>query len=227
MSTAKVGDHKHGGSGATRAMPTAPRLLAHSPQPVALPASLDTRAFRQTMGLLATGVTVITTRFNDSDHGMTASAVTSVSLEPLLMLAAIHRRARMCNIIQQAGEFAINILSERQQELARHFAGAKTGLRPASLRFESYPDDGVPYILGRIAAIRCRVWRVLDGGDHIIALGRVVHFHDGPLAKPLLHFGGRYCTLRDHEAPSTLGSEPRSTDNLSLGLGAPAERTCN
>lgn len=211
------------GSGETRAMPTVPRLLAHSPQPVALPASLDTRAFRQTMGLLATGVTVITTRINGSVQGMTASAVTSVSLEPLLMLAAINRRASMCNTIQQAGEFAINILSERQQELARHFAGAKTGLSPASLRFESHPYDGAPYILDTIAAIRCRVWRVLDGGDHIIALGRVVHFHGGPRAQPLLYFGGRYCTLRDHQVPSTRGSEPRPTDNLSVGLGAPAE----
>ena len=113
-----------------------PRLPAQSSQPVASLASLDTRAFRQTMGLFATGVTVITARMNGSVHGMTANAVTSVSLDPLLVLAAINRRASMSNIIQQAGEFAINILSERQEEVSRHFAGAKTGPQPASLRFE-------------------------------------------------------------------------------------------
>jgi flavin reductase (DIM6/NTAB) family NADH-FMN oxidoreductase RutF len=132
------------------------------------------------MSLLATGVTVITTRINGSIHGMTASAVTSVSLDPLLMLAAIERRTTMCNIIRQAGEFAINILSERQEDLSRHFARANTRPQPASLRFESDPDDGAPYISDTLAAIRCRVELVLDGGDHVIVLGRVVHFHDGP-----------------------------------------------
>ena len=221
MSEEKVSGSEPGGSGETRAISTAPRLAAHRPQPVAPPASLDTR-FRQTMGLLATGVTVITTRMNGSVHGMTANSVTSVSLEPLLMLAAINRRASMCNIIQQAGEFAINILSERQEELSRHFAGAKTGLPPASLRFES-DLDGAPYILDTLAAIRCRVARVLDGGDHVIVLGHVVHFHDGPPASPLLYFGGRYCSLRDLEAPHSPGSEPRRRAGLSRGLSRPVE----
>ena len=183
-----------------------PRLPAQSSQPVASLASLDTRAFRQTMGLFATGVTVITARMNGSVHGMTANAVTSVSLDPLLVLAAINRRASMSNIIQQAGEFAINILSERQEEVSRHFAGGKTGPQPASLRFESYPDDGAPYIVDTLAAIRCRVARVLDGGDHVILLGRVVHFRDGPPTSPLVYFGDRYCSVRDLQAPGTAES---------------------
>jgi flavin reductase len=206
MSEEKVSSGEPGVSGETRTASTVPRLRAHNPQPLTPPASLDVRAFRRTMGLLATGVTVITTHMNGSIHGMTANAVTSVSLDPLLMLVAINRRTRMCNIIQQAGEFAINILSERQDELSRHFAGAKTGPQPASLRFEPDPDDGAPYIPGTLAAIRCRIERVLDGGDHVIVLGGVVHFADGPPASPLLHFGDRYCSLRDL-APSTLGSE--------------------
>ena len=209
MSDEMISGGEPGRSGETRAAPTVPRLPAYSPHPVAAPASLDTRAFRRTMSLLATGVTVITTRLNGSIHGMTASAVTSVSLEPLLMLAAIDRRTGMCKIIQQAGEFAINILSERQEELSRHFAGPKIRPQPASLRFKSDPDDGAPCISDALAAIRCRVARVLDGGDHIIVLGRVVHFCDGPTASPLLYFGDRYCSLRD----------------LERGIGRPAEKT--
>ena len=82
------------------------------------------------MGLFATGVTVIATRMNGSVHGMTANSVTSVSLEPLLMQVTINRRSSMCNIIQQAGEFTINILNERQQDLSRYFGGAED--RPAA-----------------------------------------------------------------------------------------------
>ena len=158
------------------------------------------------MGLFATGVTVITACMNGSVHGMTANAVTSVSLDPLLVLAAINRRATMCNVIQQASGFAINILSERQEELSRYFGGTKAGPPPASLRFESCPDDGAPHILDALAAIFCRFERVVDAGDHVIVLGRVVHFHDGPAVPPLLYFGGRYCSLRELEKPGRMAS---------------------
>ena len=195
----KVSGGEPGGCGETRAASIVPRLPAHSPQAVAARASPDTQAFRRTMGLIASGVTVITTRMNGSVHGMTATAVTSVSLDPLLMQVAINRRARMCNIVQQAGEFAINILSERQEELSHYFAGAKAGPQPASLRFDPDPDS-VPYIHDALAAIHCRIERVVDGGDHVIVLGRVVHFYDGPPAAPLVYFGGRYCSLHDLKA---------------------------
>ena len=203
MSEEKVGGDEPGRSGETSAASTVPRLLAQSPEPMAPRASLDMRVFRRTMGLFATGVTVITTRMNGSVHGMTANSVTSLSLDPLLMLVAINRRASMCNIIQQAGEFAINILNERQEELSHYFGGAKIGPPPASLRFEPNPDS-VPYIRGTLAAIQCRIEQVVDGGDHVIVLGRVVDFHDGPPAAPLVYFRGRYCTLRDLEAETQL-----------------------
>lgn len=201
MSEEKMNGGKSGGRGETREASTVPRVPANSPHPPDPPASLDTQAFRHTMGLLTTGVTVITTRVNGSIHGMTASSVTSVSLDPLLMQVSINRHASMCNLIQQAGEFAINILSERQEDLARHFGGARTGTQPASLRFEPHPNDGPPYIQDTLATIRCQIERLLDGGDHVIVLGRVVHFHAGPPAPPLIYFGERYRSLRDPEAP--------------------------
>ena len=147
-------------------------------------ASLDTRAFRRTMGLFATGVTVITTRVNGDIHGMTASSVAPVSLDPLLVLVSIARRTRMYGIIHRAGKFAINILSEHQEELSRHFAGAETGLPPASLRFESGPDDGAPFIHDTLAAIRCRIEREVDVGDHVVVLGRVIQLREGSPAPP-------------------------------------------
>ena len=202
MNEEKMNGGKSGGRGETREASTVPRVPDNSPQPLDPPASLDTQAFRHTTGLLATGVTVITTRVNGSIHGMTANSVTSVSLDPLLMQVSINRHASMCNLIQQADEFAINILSEGQEDLARHFgSGARTGAQPASLHFEPHPDDGAPYIQDTLATIRCRIERLLDGGDHVIVLGRVIHFHAGPPAPPLIYFGERYRSLRDLEAP--------------------------
>ena len=200
----KVSGSEPGGSYGTRAASTALRLAGHRPRSGAPSASLET-LFRGTMGLFATGMTVIATRMNGSVHGMTANSVTSVSLEPLLMQVAINRRSSMCNIIQQAGEFVINILNERQEDLSRYFGGAKIGPPPVSLRFEA-DLDGAPYIHGALAAIHCRIARVVDAGDHVIVLGQVVRFHDGPPASPLVYFGGRYCSLRDTEAPGRIAS---------------------
>lgn len=198
MNEEKVYGDEPGRRGNTSTASTLPGLPAHDPQSETLRTSLDTRGFRRTMGLFATGVTVITTRVNNAVHGMTANSITSLSLDPLLILVAINRRASMCNIIQQAGEFVINILNDRQEALSHYFGGAKIGPPPASLRFEPNPGN-VPYIRGTLAAVHCRIERVVDGGDHVIVLGRVLHFHDGLPTSPLVYFRGRYCSLRDLE----------------------------
>ncbi|HXT36473.1 MAG TPA: flavin reductase family protein, partial [Chloroflexota bacterium] len=84
---------------------------------------VDPLEFRQTMGLFATGVTVITVRDGDAIHGMTANAVTSVSLDPLLVLVCVDSRAHMRNRIAQAGRFAITMLREEQRDISRQFSG--------------------------------------------------------------------------------------------------------
>ncbi len=161
--------------------------------------AIDPRAFRRTMGLFATGVTVITVRVGDLTHGMTAHSVTSVSLDPLLVLVCVDRRARMCGLIQQAGEFAINILSDAQESISRYFAGAKTGPEPTSLSFDRGEPDGPPFIHGALAAIDCRVQSIVDGGDHVIVLGRVTRLQSGAPGEPLIYFAGRYRCLRELE----------------------------
>lgn len=150
---------------------------------------LDTREFRRTIGLFATGVTVITAQVGGVAHGMTANSVTSVSLDPLLLLVCIDRRARMCNIINEAGRFAVNILNERQEAISRHFAGRPND--QLDIRFADLA--GAPTLPGALAAIACTVDRELDGGDHIIVIGKVDAFVriDGAEA-PLLYFAGRY-----------------------------------
>lgn len=169
--------------------------MTTTPDPSPAP-TVDARAYRNTIGLFASGVTVITTRIGDTVHGMTANAVSSVSLDPTLLLVCIDRRARMHGLIQEAGAFAVNILAEDQEALSGHFAGkGKEGPPPPNLRFEPDPemDDNPPTLSGCVAAIRCLVEQSYDGGDHTILLGRVIELRPGlPGTRPLLWFGGRY-----------------------------------
>lgn len=176
-------------------------MTEHTATPNADHASraVDPHAYRVTMGLFATGVTVITTRHGDIVHGMTANAVTSVSLEPTLLLVCVDRRARLHDLLIRAGVFAVNILAEDQEELSNHFAGrSKDGPPPASLQFDHHADGGAPTIAGVVAALRCTVEQAYPGGDHTILLGRVVDLRPGASdARPLLFFGGRYRRLAD------------------------------
>src|SRR5215831_20562820 len=79
--------------------------------------------FRRTLGMFATGVTVITTRAGDQVHGMTANAFMSVSLRPPLILVSVDRRARMNALLREGVRFGVSVLEERQGALSDHFAG--------------------------------------------------------------------------------------------------------
>lgn len=153
---------------------------------------VDPREFRRTMGLFATGVTVITARADNAGdvvHGMTANSVTSVSLDPLLVLVCIDNRARMRELIAAAGRFAINILSDGQQGLSRHFAGRK--LPDTDVAFVDL--EGVPTLPGSLAALVCTVDRLIEAGDHVVVFGRVdaLSDHTGG-ERPLIYFAGAY-----------------------------------
>ena len=195
-------------------------MTADPPPGAATPApTVDPRAYRNTIGLFASGVTVITARVGEVVHGMTSNAVTAVALDPTLLLVCIDRRARMHDLIQEAGAFAVNILAADQEELSRHFAGrAKEGPPPATLRFVYAPpeagdagadDGGVPTIAGCVAALRCSVEQVYEGGDHTILLGRVTELRPGlPGTPPLLWFGGRYRRLVEQDPDTPPPPDP-------------------
>ena len=153
-----------------------------------------TAEFRLTAGLLAAGVTVVATAEGEQIHGMTASAVCSLSLEPLLMLVCINKEARLAGFLREASGFSINVLRHDQRALSVFFAGTWQAANPPPFRF--VPWEGGPRLEGCAAAIACEVHSVLEGGDHWIVVGRVVALHRGvePI-KPLLFFAGRYGQL--------------------------------
>lgn len=163
--------------------------------------SIDQRAFRDTIGLFATGVTVITARAGATTRGMTANSVTSVSLDPLLLLVCIDRRAHMASLIVEAERFAVNILRADQEAISQHFAGRpQPDFEPALSELA-----GTPVLAESMAALVCSVERVLDGGDHIIVLGRVEALRSSePPGEPLLYFRGRYRHIAEEQRPAQL-----------------------
>ncbi|MGH3110991.1 MAG: flavin reductase [Gaiellaceae bacterium] len=161
-------------------------------------------AFRRTLGMFATGVTVLTTRSSETVHGMTANAFMSVSLRPPLVLVSVDRRARMSNLLHEGVRFGVNVLEAGQAALSDHFAGrvAEGADEP---QFALVHDT--PLVEGALAHLVARVVRSYWGGDHSLFLGQVEYAHYGE-GEPLLFHGGRYERLvRDPRVFSMLPQE--------------------
>ncbi len=161
-------------------------------------------AFRRTLGMFATGVTVITTRTREQVHGMTANAFMSVSLRPPLVLVSVDRRARMSNLLHEGTRFGVNVLEAGQATLSDHFAGRAVEAA-GEPRFELVHDT--PLVEGALAHLVARVVRSYWGGDHSLFLGEVEFARYGE-GEPLLFHGGRYERLiRDPRVFSLLPPE--------------------
>jgi len=150
----------------------------------------DPAILRKVMGLFATGVTIITTRDQEGKpYGLTANAVTSLSLDPPLLLICVDRKAETFPHFFDSKIFVLNILAEDQEALSRRFATtggekfAGVACRPGHL--------GTPILEGTLGHIECRITETLEGGDHVIHIGEVQHAEasDG---RPLLFYRGKY-----------------------------------
>jgi flavin reductase (DIM6/NTAB) family NADH-FMN oxidoreductase RutF len=145
-------------------------------------------ALRRTLGMFATGVTVITTRKGEQVHGMTANAFMSVSLEPPLVLISVDRRTKMCGLLHEGSRYGVSVLSESQSALSDRFAG-RPGENLPEPRFDLVRET--PLVDGALAHFVSRVERSYWGGDHSLFLGRVEYARQNP-GTPLLFHGGRY-----------------------------------
>jgi flavin reductase (DIM6/NTAB) family NADH-FMN oxidoreductase RutF len=158
---------------------------------------LEPAAFRRVMGQFATGVTVLTARAGAMVHGMTANAVASASLAPMLVVCAIDRRARMLELLAPGQRFAVNVLDGAHADLARRFAGAAPQSEASRIRFWPTGPEDAPVLVGAMAAVRCEVERRFDAGDHELVLGRVTElFGGGGRDDPLIFYRGRFRRLR-------------------------------
>lgn len=155
--------------------------------------AVDQALFRQLLGRFATGVTVITARDAEGHpHGMTANSLSSVSLEPPLVLLCIDHEASMHGLLVQSAQFAVNILASNQETLSRRFA------QEHEERFDGvgYQESPRGHVLldGALAHIECERVATHEAGDHTILVGRVVAggTTDG---RPLCYFRGGYASL--------------------------------
>jgi 3-hydroxy-9,10-secoandrosta-1,3,5(10)-triene-9,17-dione monooxygenase reductase component len=153
----------------------------------------DPARFRAAMGLLPTGVTVVSASGPEGPAGATANAVCSLSIEPMLMLACLDRGSRTLLAVQAANRFGISVLHAGQEEIARSFA-TKAPVADKWNGVAWRERDGVPAIDGALAWIACDLRDVIAGGDHVIVTGEVRDLEAGE-GDPLVFSGGDYRPL--------------------------------
>lgn len=154
---------------------------------------MDSRAFRQTVGQFATGVTIITTEVDGVIRALTVNSFTAVSLDPPLVLFCVGKTTKTGQLIHQATGFAVNILRQEQQDLSTYFAGGWTHPLPPPFTFLEWV--GGPRLDGSAAAIGCSTHAIHDGGDHWIVVGNVLALHRTACASPLIFHASRYANL--------------------------------
>jgi flavin reductase (DIM6/NTAB) family NADH-FMN oxidoreductase RutF len=153
--------------------------------------------FRRAMGRFTTGVTLITTRLGDEFHGMTANAVTSLSLDPMLVLVCVDKTADTHDILSKAGVFAVNILNKAQAEISNRFAKKEfDGAHGLDDLPHGFALTGAPIIEGALAYLDCRTITEHHGGDHTIFIGEVVEARELSEGEPLVFYRGKYGEFR-------------------------------
>ncbi len=162
---------------------------------------IDTQSFTAAMRRLASGVTIVTMRSGEQDHGFTATSFTSLSMDPMLVLVCVVNKQRSHELLDRARHFAVNILSSGQRELGGTFA------RPGSVdRFAGVPlvrsVSGAAILDGSLAWVDCRVHSSIVAGDHTIFVGEVLAGDVSAAGEPLLYYDRKWGTFRDHALQS-------------------------
>jgi len=175
-------------------------------------ATFDVRDYRHALGAFLTGVTVVTT-FDPqgTPRGFTANSFTSVSLDPPLVLVCLAKRAGSFSVFNDADGYAVNILSESQQAVSTVFA-TPTEDRFSGVEWRTGPA-GYPVFESAAAWLDCRRHGLVDAGDHVIMIGRVIGYHH-TVQPPLGYSRGTYVSASlEREAAARSG---RSTEILAI-----------
>ncbi len=146
--------------------------------------------FRAAMRKLASTVTVVTARQADEHHGMAATAVTSLSMDPPSLLVCVNRTASMHSALHRSALFCINLLGEQHGPLCEAFGGKLTGAARFAVGEWASGEDEVRYLIDAPANIFCRLDEQHDYGTHTIFIGRVVRVRVMEDGKPLLYQAG-------------------------------------
>ncbi len=162
-------------------------------------ASVDSLDFRNAMARFASGVTVVTTHdAAGKPVAFTASAFSSLSLDPPLILVCLDRKADSFPAFHEAGHFTVSILAAHQAEHGMRFA-TKSADKFAGVTVDSGEVTGIPLIPEALVHLECRTHQHLDGGDHVIIIGEVLRAQSND-QEPLLHFNRKFGRFQPHEA---------------------------
>ncbi len=158
--------------------------------------TIDQRTFRHAMGQFASGVTIVTTHDYQTLIGSTVSSFASLSLDPTLVLVCIDNRGRSHGALAQANMFAVNILAEDQERIARVFA-SRTEDKFATVNYR-LSSNQVPLLDGVVATVECRTVNALPGGDHTIFVGEVIDIQTYN-RRPLVYHATKFGQFTQHE----------------------------
>jgi flavin reductase (DIM6/NTAB) family NADH-FMN oxidoreductase RutF len=176
--------------------------------------------FRDVIGRFASGVTVITTTADDGDHGTTASAVSSLSMDPPMLLICLNRTSDTRAAILRSGVFGVNILAENQGAVASAFARKGTdkfaGIGVVRGR------TGIPLVENALAHLECEVDETVTGGTHTVFLARIREAA-GTDAAPLTYFRGRFGRLESALDEATYRALRQRVIERRLPVGEPLD----
>lgn len=156
----------------------------------------EERQFRDALGAFPTGVAVVTGLTDRGERvGVTVSSFNSVSISPPLVLFSIARHAHSYSAWTSMRAYAVNVLSQQQEEISNRFARALGDKWAGLIVLDG--TNGLPILPNALAVFECEAHARYDGGDHDIFVGRVVNLrrHAHKQEQPLIFFGGRYRRL--------------------------------
>jgi flavin reductase (DIM6/NTAB) family NADH-FMN oxidoreductase RutF len=151
--------------------------------------TVESQEFRDALRKFASGTTIVTVIQDGKPHGMTASSFASASLDPPLVLVCLDVESHTREIVEATGNFAVNILAEGQEWMARAFA--EPGDKPFDKLSYRLAREGIPLIEGAIAWLECRVVNMTNAGDHDIFIGDVLTASSNE-ESPLIHYDRAY-----------------------------------
>jgi flavin reductase (DIM6/NTAB) family NADH-FMN oxidoreductase RutF len=165
------------------------------------PSIFSEREFRDALGFFATGIAIVTARFDGASLGATVNSFNAVSLDPPLVLFSIARKASSFAAWHRVGNFVVTILTSKQIGLSNRFA------KPGTAKWQDIDAPlgvvGAPLLPQCLARFECVVHDRADGGDHEIIVGRVVSLRIGqPAEEPLIFYRGKYRSLGMEGAPA-------------------------
>ena len=161
----------------------------------------DAARFREVIGQFPTGVAIVTATGPHGQAGLTTNAVSSVSLDPVLLLVCFDNASRTLPVVAEARRFAVNLLRAGQEELAAVFASK----RVAEEKFEAVTHTvahGVPVLDGALAWLACDLTETIPAGDHTIGVGAVTHMDADAHGEPLLYYKGAYGAIDITTSPT-------------------------